>query len=200
MKKINAVGDACPIPVIKMKKALEENQGVEMLVDNEIAAQNLKKLAVQKKYDYAFKEMDNQHYLVTISKVNLKGHPMTVTKGEVVVGEKRASHIVVIDSDQMGGGNEQLGRTLLKGFIYALSEQEILPKQLIMYNGGVKLAIAQGDSFEDFKKLEAAGVKIYLCGACVDFYQLSEQVAVGEITNMYHIVELLSEAEKIIKP
>ena len=178
MKKINAVGDSCPIPVIKMKKALEEAEIVEMLVDNEIATQNLEKLAVQKGYHYNLNKLDVKKYQVIMSQGEIKKENISTADVESTFEKKEASYVVVIDSDQMGRGDERLGRTLLKGFIYALSEQERLPKQLIMYNGGVKLSTSDADSF----------------------YELAEQVTVGEITNMYHIVELLSEADKIIKP
>ena len=45
---INVIGKPCPIPVIEAKKALKsahENEMVEVWVDNEIAVQNLRKLA-----------------------------------------------------------------------------------------------------------------------------------------------------------
>ena len=51
MIKIDARGDTCPLPVVKAKKAIAELHGsgeVEVLVDNEIAVQNLTKMAKQK--------------------------------------------------------------------------------------------------------------------------------------------------------
>ena len=48
MITVNAIGDTCPIPVVKTKKAIEaltQPDTVETLVDNEIAVENLKKMA-----------------------------------------------------------------------------------------------------------------------------------------------------------
>ena len=48
MITVNAMGDACPIPVIKTKKAIQKVTGaetIEVLVDNEIAVQNVTKMA-----------------------------------------------------------------------------------------------------------------------------------------------------------
>ena len=56
--KVDALGDACPLPVVKAKKAISELQGagqVEVLVDNEIAVQNLTKMAQQKGISTALK-------------------------------------------------------------------------------------------------------------------------------------------------
>ena len=63
MKKVDARGDACPIPVVKAKHAIEELSGagqVEVLVDNEIAVQNLTKMAEQKGYQSSAKKLADQ--------------------------------------------------------------------------------------------------------------------------------------------
>ena len=51
MVQVNAIGDACPIPVIKTLHALQDLKSagtVQTLVDNEIAVQNLTRLAESK--------------------------------------------------------------------------------------------------------------------------------------------------------
>ena len=100
----------------------------------------------------------------------------------------------------MGRGNDELGATLMKGFIYALSQLEELPKTLLFYNGGAKLTTEGSASLEDLKSMEAQGVEILTCGTCLNFYGLTEKLAVGGVTNMYSIVETLSGAAKVIKP
>lgn len=197
MEKLNAIGEACPLPVIKTKKALVAHDVVEIKVDNDIATQNLRKLAEQKGYHYASKQLSPKEFVVVISKTD---DLPQIKSASVSIAEADESYTVVIDTHIMGRGDDTLGATLIKGFIYALTEQDILPQRVILYNGGVQFAIPTADSFEDLTALAAAGVEIYACGACTDYYHITEQVAVGEITNMYRIVEMMREASRIVKP
>ena len=205
MIKVNAIGDACPIPVVKTKNAIRELGGsgaVEVSVDNEIAVQNLLKMAKQKEYEAEFEKKSNTEYIVTI---NVNGGEVSdtkpVTKATVKSDEiKLKETIVVIDSDKMGDGDEEFSKTLLKGFIYALSSQDIPPAKILFYNTGVRLTTEGSASIEDLKVLENAGAKIYSCGACLNNYGLSEKLLVGEVTNMYDIVSYLMEADLVIRP
>ncbi|MBF1260455.1 MAG: sulfurtransferase-like selenium metabolism protein YedF [Lachnoanaerobaculum sp.] len=205
MIKVNAIGDACPIPVVKTKNAIRELGGsgaVEVSVDNEIAVQNLLKMAKQKEYEAAFEKKSNTEYIVTI---NANGGEVSdakpVTKATVKSDEiKLKETIVVIDSDKMGDGDEEFSKTLLKGFIYALSSQDIPPAKILFYNTGVRLTTEGSASIEDLKVLEKAGAKIYSCGACLNNYGLTEKLSVGEVTNMYDIVSYLMEADLVIRP
>ena len=205
MIKVNAIGDACPIPVVKTKNAIRELGGsgvVEVSVDNEIAVQNLLKMAKQKEYEASFEKKSNTEYIVTI---NVNGGEASeakpVTKANVKSDEiKLKETIVVIDSDKMGDGDEEFSKTLLKGFIYALSSQDIPPAKILFYNTGVRITTEGSASIEDLKVLEKAGAKIYSCGACLNNYGLSEKLSVGEVTNMYDIVSYLMEADLVIRP
>lgn len=198
MYKIDAIGKACPLPVIETKKALKEHEAVETLVDNEIATQNMKKMADQLGYIYQMEPVDD-NYRVKISKGNgetveieaVEEAPETVTSED---------YIVVVDTNTMGRGSDELGKNLLKMFIYSLTEQDILPKQIIFYNGGVSLVTEDSDSLEDLQALADQDVEIYACGACLNFFELTEKVAIGEITNMYRIVEMMRQAPKVVKP
>ena len=205
MIKVNAIGDACPIPVVKTKNAIRELGGsgaVEVSVDNEIAVQNLLKMAKQKEYEASFEKKSNTEYIVTI---NVNGGEVSdakpVAKGIAKSDEiKLKETIVVIDSDKMGDGDEEFSKTLLKGFIYALSSQDIPPAKILFYNTGVRITTEGSASIEDLKVLEKAGAKIYSCGACLNNYGLSEKLSVGEVTNMYDIVSYLMEADLVIRP
>ena len=100
----------------------------------------------------------------------------------------------------LGSGDDTLGATLMKVFLYALSQQERLPRTILFYNGGAKVTTEGSVSIEDLKNMEAQGVEIRTCGTCLDFYKLKETLAVGSITNMYAIAETLAAAGKVIKP
>ncbi len=204
MMQVNALGDACPIPVVKTKNAIRDLNGsgvVETLVDNEIAVQNLTKMANQKGYGVRSEKTAPQQFKVTMTIGEQSQIPDA--GDETVCLVKPANQkktVVVIDSLQMGGGSEELGKTLLKGFLYALNQQEQLPSTILFYNGGAAMTCTDSPSLEDLRSLEAQGVEILTCGTCLNFYGLTEKLQVGEVTNMYVIVETLTQADLIVKP
>ena len=186
MKKIlDARKKQCPIPIIMAKDAMKEVDVIEIIVDNEIAMQNLYKLAKQKNYQIQSEKKDNDYI------VNL-------IKGSHVV--RKNEKVVVISNEVMGGNDEKLGKVLMKGFIYALSQLDILPSCLLFYNGGVKLTCKNSDVLEDLKNLETMGVEILSCGTCLSHYQLNDDLQVGKVTNMYEIVEKQMLASGVIYP
>lgn len=192
MRKLDARGLECPLPVVKTKELLKESsEAVEVLVDNETAVENLKKFAKVKGYN-AVSSKVNEDYTVVIS------------SGEQVVEEEKADNIlkgqiVVISSDSLGGDKE-LGKILMKSFIFALTKQDAFPETIIFYNEGVKITTQESDTVKDLLFLDSEGVEIVNCGTCLDFFKLKDDLKVGSITNMYDIVERMEKAEKVIKP
>lgn len=193
MKIIDARGETCPVPVIMMKKALKINakENIKEIVDNELSKQNLEKMLTEMGLQFvSYKE--NQDYVV---QVNLEGTDSAIP----VVETPKQDSVLVISSDTMGRGEDELGRTLIKNFLYALNESDILPTTILLYNTGVKLASEIPDTIADLKKLEEKGVKIFACGLCLNFFGLAEKLQVGTVTNMYAIVQMKLAAEKIIQ-
>ena len=107
--------------------------------------------------------------------------------------------VIVIGNDKLGLGDDELGTLLMKSYIFALSESDRLPSDIIFLNGGVKLAVEGSDCLTSIKALSEKGVNILCCGTCLDFYGLKEKLGVGEITNMYTIVEKMNTAANTIK-
>ena len=199
MFTIDALGKACPLPVIETRKALKEHDAVTTVVDNKIATENLKKMADQLGYTYALTVDSPTHYTVIIAKTDAA--PETTAAAAPAVPEATSeAYTVVINSPMMGVGDEKFSRNLLKTFIYTLTEQDVLPQRIIFYNGGVPLVTKTSESLEDLQKLAAAGVEIYACGACLNYYGLTDDVAVGEITNMFRIIEMMRTANRIVRP
>ena len=133
--------------------------------------------------------------------IQMNGAPETVSEGEeTCMPDARDNTVVVINSDRMGSGNDELGKVLIKGFIFAITQLDTLPKTMLFYNGGATLTTEGSDSLEDLKSLEAQGVQILTCGTCLDYYGLKEKLVVGTVTNMYSIVETMAGAGKIIRP
>lgn len=197
MIQINALGKACPLPVIETRKALKENDGVRITVDNKIATENLRKMAEQLGCDYMMTEESPTHYTVTVVKKD--GCP-AMTEEPLAAAAVDNSYIVVISAPTMGTGDDVLGKTLLKTFIYSLTEQDVLPDAVIFYNGGVPLVTEGSESLEDLQNLADHGVSIYACGTCLNYYGLTDKVAVGEVTNLYRILEMMRTAQRIVRP
>ena len=209
---VNAIGDQCPVPVmktLKVMKELTEPGIIEVQVDNEIAVSNLTRLANSRQAAVASEKKEEKLYIVTITVENLQpeeGPSAAAAEAAAMEGvicctpAKQKNTVVVIGSDCMGSGDDELGRTLMKGFIYALTQLDPLPKTILFYNGGVKLTVNGAVSVEDLKSMEAQGVQILACGTCLNYYGLTEQLAVGSVTNMYAIAEAMNGADKVIRP
>ena len=200
MLKVDARGDACPLPVVKAKKAIAELNGfgqVEVLVDNEIAVQNLTKMAQQKGYGSSAEKLTEREYRVLFTVGEAAAQPK---EAENCIPDARTDTVVAIGTDKMGVGNDELGKTLMKAFIFALTQQDKLPKTILFYNGGASLTCEGSSMLEDLKALEAQGVEIMTCGTCLNFYGLTEKLAVGSVTNMYVIAEKMLNAGNVVKP
>ena len=210
LKVVNAMGDACPIPVVKTKNAIKELIGagmVETLVDNEIAVQNLTKMAQQKNYGVRSEKLGENQYRVIMTigesadEAGAEAVEEETTAEETCMPDgRRGNKVVVISSSYMGTGDGELGAVLMKGFIYALSQQDELPKTILFYNSGAKLTCEMSPTLEDLMSLEANGVEILTCGTCLNHYGLTEKLKVGGVTNMYVITEKMMQADLIVKP
>ncbi|QNM16034.1 sulfurtransferase-like selenium metabolism protein YedF [Fusobacterium hominis] len=191
MLKVDAIGQVCPVPIIMTKNALKkiEEGKVEVSVDNKISLENLEKMSKEMGYAYNI-QSSGEIYRIVINKV----------KENVNIIEESDNTVVVISSQFMGSGDPELGKILMKGFIYTLSEMDFLPKTILLYNEGVKLAIEGSENLNDLLVLETRGVEILSCGTCLNFYGITEKLKAGTITNMYTIAEKQLRATKVIKP
>ncbi len=203
MITVNALGEACPMPVVKAKKAIDAltaPETVQVLVDNDAAVQNLIRLAGQYGFAVRAEKQGEAQFAVTIDAAGAKKDVAdeAVVCAPLKQGEKNI--VVAISKDHMGEGEEALGKTLLKAFIFALTQQDALPKTILFYNSGAFVTSTEGPSIEDLKTLEAQGVDILTCGTCLDYYHRKEKLLVGGITNMYSIVETLEKADVVVKP
>lgn len=199
---VNAIGDTCPVPVIKAKQALAqmtEPGDLEVLVDNEVAVQNLTRMGASQGYAVQSEKTGDGNFRVRIL-VNALPKPEENAPAPVCSPDARGDLVVAVDSAHMGRGSEELGETLMKGFLFALGQLPRLPAAVLFYNGGASLSCEGSAALESLRSLEAQGVKILTCGTCLDYYGLTSKLAVGEVTNMYTIVETLAGAGKVIKP
>lgn len=204
MEQVDARGQACPLPVVRAKKALAAMDAgrLEVLVDNATAADNLESLARALKCTAHREDRDDGTFAVTLSKgADIVDASQAALEAEpAAASEGGAASVVVIASEFMGAGDDELGAVLMKGFVFALTQLDQLPSTVLLYNSGVKLACEGSASLEDLASLQRAGVEVMSCGTCLAHFGLTERLAVGEVTNMYAIVEKQAAATTVIRP
>jgi selenium metabolism protein YedF len=204
MKTVDMQGQPCPIPVIKAKEALAEEgaQGVIVLVDNVTAVQNLEKMAKGTGCGFSYAG-EGSLYRVTILKgansdqIFDEPRESSPEKTEPP-GEARKGPVVLITADSMGRGAEDLGRLLIKGFIFSLSQLDPPPEALVFLNSGARLTTQGANTIPDLKVLEEKGTGIYTCGTCANYFELTESLAAGSIVDMMYIVNRLAKASSVI--
>ena len=203
-RTIDCMGMACPLPVINAKKAIEaftEDGTLHIRVDNETAVQNLIRLGEHNGFTVTHAREGEKAFTVTMA-VTAGAKPTASVPAEALSCQAPATggRVVVLSADTMGGGDEKLGKKLMKAFIFALTSQDVVPDKVICYNTGARLTTLDADTVKDLKALEAAGAIVMTCGTCLDFYGLKEQLQVGIVSNMYDIVEAQMTAALVIRP
>ena len=193
---VDALGDKCPVPVVKAKKALAtmDEGTLEVLVDNETSVTNLTSFAKSQSCEVSSEQLAAKKYSVKI--VKTEASKAAEPQGTAGVGPR----VVVVPSPVMGHGDDELGNVLIKAFIFALTQQDDLPDCILFYNGGVKLTCEGSPVLDDLNKLACAGVEIFSCGTCLKHYDIEDKLAVGEVTNMYVIVEKQLQAGVVVRP
>ena len=108
---IDARGKSCPIPVVMTTKELNaatEAGTVLVQVDNEVAVQNLLRLAAGRNLQAMSKKIEDNLFEVSIT---VDGTPAAQEEASEAVchPDQRDNTVVVIASDKMGSGNDELG-------------------------------------------------------------------------------------------
>ena len=198
--EVDARGQACPKPVIMTKKELENiNEGtIVTIVDNEVAKNNVSKLSQSLGYEFEAIKNSDEEYTITI----IKGGKMKEAGQEDnsnLVKARSENTVLVFSSNLMGSGSEELGKVLIKSLMYTITETTPYPSAMLFYNSGVYLTCEDSELLDDLKKLEEEGVEIISCGTCLDFYEIKDKLAVGDISNMYTIYEKMRNGTNTIK-
>lgn len=196
-KRIDALGKACPIPVVMAKKEIDlGEENIIIQVDNKIAVENLKRLASSTGFLVEVKEQAG-NYIVALSK-DCKTCNDMLQEMERANTVSTSDYVVFIGKESIGEGSEELGKNLMRMFLYTLSESTDLPKHILFMNGGVKLPTLDEQAVEHLQLLSEKGVDILVCGACLNYYHLEEELKIGSISNMYDILDKMKNAGKVI--
>jgi len=197
MRTIDCRGLTCPQPVLETKKALEKIAAGEIfvLLDDPGSKENVCRFA------------ESQGHRVTVAEE--KGvFTVKIQKGEVPVGGETSAvgetpavedFVILIDSDSLGRGSEELGRVLIRSFMHTLRESSNRPAKVIFINSGVKLACEGSAVLDDLEKVSSRGTEIISCGTCLDYFRMKEKLRIGRISNMYEILHSLVQAGKVVK-
>ncbi len=194
-KIIDAKWLACPQPVLLTKKALEEENKVTVIVDNQPAFENIKRLGnnlgcalhTEKKEDGTFQ-------------INLSREAGGSADVALDVHYTAGPLVIAISSDRMGMGNDELGYVLIRSFLHTMLSIEPLPHTVIFYNTGVKLTVKDSEVLDDLKKIEDSGVYILVCGTCLNYFGITKDLSVGVISNMYDIASTMASAGRLVVP
>ena len=201
MKIINATGLACPQPVVLTKQALGSHEQVMVIVDNDTALENVKRLGVKSGCDVkAEKKSDGTYEINLARKAGAAGIKDDFVPSCDATSAQSGTFVIVISADKMGRGNDELGYVLVRAFLHTIALQAEKPDIMIFYNTGVKLAIQGSEVLDDLKELASSGVEMLVCGTCLNYFEAKEKLGVGVVSNMYDIAGIMSRAGRLLVP
>lgn len=192
---VDAKGKPCPTPVIMAKKAMAEGHDTfTVLVDNPTAVENLKRLADNQGFAVAVREEGGTYALDFAKGEGCSACEEAVNSPLPTGGDWAA----FVGRDIIGDGDRELGGNLMRMFFYTLAQGEDKPGAVLFMNAGVKLPTLDEQVAHHLKVLSDAGTEILVCGTCLNFYGLTDQLKVGAVSNMYDIVTRMQKAGKVI--
>lgn len=195
-RELDCRGQACPHPVLKTKEIVEQGDVVEVtvLVDNDAARENVSRFLERSGYGVQVAARGGDFAVIGIRTQKLPSGKLEET------WEETSPHkiLVLVGTDRMGTGDDDLGRKLIASFLGTLKEMGRDLWCLIFLNAGVKLTVAGSEVLGSIQDLSREGVMVLVCGTCLNHFQLLEQKQVGETTNMLDIVTHMQLADRVI--
>jgi len=200
MKTLDTKGLKCPQPLIMLKEALldlKTGEEIKVETDNNTSLKNLLSYLKDQGVVPDVSSAGSVHTLVAQKpEKDLEGSNEAI----YCTTDLPTSYVVCIKGELMGDGDPELGKLLMETFVDNLKLQEQLPTHVILYNGGVKLAMKESPVCNSLTELEELGTRIMLCGTCIDHYGLQFDIGVGMISNMVVITETLAAAGHVVNP
>lgn len=198
MKEIDARGLSCPAPVLQTKAVVEQEgaAAVRVVVDNAASQQNVKRFLESQGFETALEKQGSDY--VVFGKCISAPQKRETPKPQPEGGIDLKKIMVMCATDRIGFGDDELGLKLMVNFVRTLKEMGPELWRLVLVNNGVKLTIDGSEVLTDLKEFEQNGLRILVCGTCLDHFKLLERKQVGETTNMLDIVTAMQLADKVI--
>lgn len=198
-KIVDARSLACPQPVILTRKAMAEPTDLVTIVDSDTSRDNVRRMAEKAGRTVRVEEKGDEYHLHIASPQGVVEVREVETAVQMPFESSSNGPLVLVVSDKiMGQGDEQLGEILVRGFFHTLGEVDTLPDTIIFFNAGVWLMIDDSPVLDDLKAMEAEGVSLLACGTCLNHFEIKERLAVGLVSNMYDIAEMMLDADKVV--
>ncbi|MBR1439568.1 MAG: sulfurtransferase-like selenium metabolism protein YedF [Synergistaceae bacterium] len=192
MTHVNAMGKLCPEPVIMTKAEIEKGiTELEVSVDNDIAVSNVTRLLQGKGYSVELTRVPDSQERRLSAKKSSSGEPVTSKPRDELLA-------ILVAHDVLGGNDKELGEVLMKAFLGCISKLSRRPAVMAFMNEGVKLVLPESSACEYIKELEKAGTKILVCGTCTTHFNITDKIAVGTVSNMFEIMEMITGADNTL--
>lgn len=201
-KIVDAKNLPCPRPLILVKKALldlADGEVMTVFVNNETARQNVERFLSDNGAS-CDTEKEGDTFTMTVRKIAGVQAKRPQSLPEEYCRRARGRHVICFTKDSMGTGDEDLGSLLVKSFINTIKDTSPLPETLVFYNSGIKLTLDDSPVAAPLLELEKCGIRILVCGTCLDFFRKKEKVRVGTVSNMFDILAALSNAGHVVYP
>lgn len=206
MKTIDTRGLTCPAPLIKTRQGLNEaaaDEDVQVIIDNPASLSNVKRYLSDNRLEFTVRE-EGEVSVVTVARgensVLSANETEYCTTGSVPAPAGRRRTVVAVTSERMGSGDDDLGTKLMISFFRTLVLLEPVPSAVVFYNGGVKLGLEDSPVIEHLRELAEKGTSIYLCTTCINHFGIRDRLPVGSFSDMYQILNVLKDADHIIRP
>jgi selenium metabolism protein YedF len=205
MKTVDTRGLTCPAPLIKTRQGLNEaapDETVQIIIDNRTSLGNVRRYLSDNRLSFTVKE-EGEVAIVTVTrgdKTELSSDETEYCASEAMVSSGSRNTVVAITSERMGSGDDELGSKLMVSFFRTLVMLEPAPVSVVFYNAGVKLALEDSPVFEHIRELIEKGTAIYLCSTCISHFGIRERLPVGSFSDMYQILNVMKDADHIIRP
>ena len=200
-RQIDARGLECPQPVMLVRTAILEPgvDTVHIVVDDDASAENIPRMAKSHGWTATVQRADREFQILLRRTENAQTLAETPPAGQPAAHQSIKT-VVFVDSNLLGTGDEELGRTLMRMFLKTLKDVSPRPSDMIFVNSGVRLTTAGSESLDDLGELERMGVRIYSCTTCLNFYHIKESLQVGMMSNMFEIASTLMAADRVVRP
>lgn len=106
--------------------------------------------------------------------------------------------VIIVNRKGMGEADPELQTTLIQTYLRTINEAEQKPSEICFYAEGVFLVIEDSPVLPQLQVLEEKGIRLTVCSTCLNYYNLTDKVAVGRKGTMVDIVDAQMQADKAI--